>query len=108
MRASSGVFRSPARAADPAPSSHGRGVIDCDVHCAPASVAQLAPYLSEYWQDYIANSGIKIMGLPVAYPPGAPTQPHGRRRTAGAEAPSTYDEPLKAGCSIRTTPGTPS
>jgi predicted TIM-barrel fold metal-dependent hydrolase len=72
--------------------SNAQGAIDCDVHCAPATAAQLAPYLDEYWQDYIANSGIKLMGLPVAYPPGSPTTAvEAARDGDGSGVPSTYE-----------------
>jgi predicted TIM-barrel fold metal-dependent hydrolase len=48
-------------------------VVDADLHCAPESIEQLHPYLSEYWREYIDGAGVRITGLPVAYPPGAPT-----------------------------------
>jgi predicted TIM-barrel fold metal-dependent hydrolase len=45
-------------------------VIDCDVHCAPASIAALEPYLDEYWRDYLANSELVLSpSLQGAYPP---------------------------------------
>jgi len=73
-------------------SPNGGRAIDWDVHCALESAAALAPYLSEYWQEYIASSGIKIMGLPVAYPPGAPTSATAAARDgAGPVVPSSYD-----------------
>jgi len=61
----------------------GRAVIDCDVHCAPAALGALAPYLPEYWRQYIADAGIRLTGLPTAYPPGAPT--------TGGPAPAAYE-----------------
>ena len=70
-------------------SPNGGRTIDCDVHCAPESAAALAPYLSEDRQEYVASSGIKIMGLPVAYPPGAPTATAAARDGAGPGVPST-------------------
>ncbi|MEP9378516.1 amidohydrolase family protein [Aquabacter sp. CN5-332] len=33
------------------------GAIDCDVHNAVPSVKVLYPYLSEYWQDFMAEAG---------------------------------------------------
>jgi predicted TIM-barrel fold metal-dependent hydrolase len=30
--------------------------VDVDVHCAPSSIAQLAPYLDNYWRDYFAGA----------------------------------------------------
>jgi predicted TIM-barrel fold metal-dependent hydrolase len=58
--------------------------IDCDVHCAPASYAELYPYLSDYWREYIEEAGVRMTGLAHAYPPGAPT--------TGGVPPATYDE----------------
>jgi uncharacterized protein len=55
-------------------------VIDCDVHCAPASYEALFPYLSDYWRQYITEAGIRLNGLAHAYPPGAV-----------AQAPASYD-----------------
>jgi uncharacterized protein len=56
-------------------------VIDCDVHCAPASYDALLPYLSDYWRQYIAEAGIRLTALAHAYPRGV-TSP----------TPSTYEE----------------
>ena len=58
-------------------------MIDCDVHCAPASLETLAPYLSDYWREYTATAGIRLVGMANAYPPGAPT--------SGEAVPSDYD-----------------
>jgi uncharacterized protein len=52
-------------------------VIDCDVHCAPESLAALAPYLSDYWQEYTTTAGIRLTGMSNAYPPKAPTSGDG-------------------------------
>ncbi|HEY7620158.1 MAG TPA: amidohydrolase family protein [Solirubrobacteraceae bacterium] len=37
-----------------------RGAIDCDVHCAPASMAALVPYMDDYWRDYVENAGMYL------------------------------------------------
>jgi len=58
-------------------------VIDCDVHCAPASLATLAPYLSDYWREYTQTAGIRLVGMANAYPPRAPT--------SGEAVPADYD-----------------
>jgi predicted TIM-barrel fold metal-dependent hydrolase len=50
-------------------------VIDCDVHCAPASLDALAPYLDPYWLEYARNAGVQLHGLANAYPPVARTAP---------------------------------
>lgn len=47
-------------------------VVDCDIHCQPASIDALAPYLSDRWNGFIATGQL---GLPAAlaamYPPAA-------------------------------------
>jgi predicted TIM-barrel fold metal-dependent hydrolase len=48
-------------------------VIDCDVHCAPASFDALSPYLDEHWRRYIGEAAIRITGLTSAYPPAVTT-----------------------------------
>jgi len=58
-------------------------VIDCDVHCAPATLEALTPYLSEYWREYTTTAGIRLLGMASAYPPNAPT--------TGDPAPDSYD-----------------
>jgi predicted TIM-barrel fold metal-dependent hydrolase len=63
-------------------------VIDCDVHCAPPSLAALGPYLSDYWREYTQTAGIRLVGMASAYPPRAPT--------SGGPAPGDY-ESLKQG-----------
>lgn len=55
-------------------------MIDCDVHCAPASLAALTPYLEPAWRSYAENAGVKLSGLAHAYPPAA----------GHAPAPTTY------------------
>jgi len=67
-------------------------VIDCDVHCAPASYDALLPYLSDYWRQYIAEAGIRLAGMAHAYPGGAPTTASPRAREfASPVVPSTYE-----------------
>jgi len=47
-------------------------MIDADVHVAPASVDDLAPYLGDYWVDYVANAELSMSpSLQGAYPPAA-------------------------------------
>ena len=49
-----------------------RRLIDADVHCAPASIDALAPYLDDYWRDYVANAGLRLAPhVGGAYPPAA-------------------------------------
>jgi len=67
-------------------------VIDCDVHCAPASIDALTPYLSDYWRQYIEGAAVHLHGLVLAYPPGAPTSASDRARGFPAPAvPASYD-----------------
>jgi predicted TIM-barrel fold metal-dependent hydrolase len=48
------------------------GAIDCDVHCAPASIDALLPYMDEYWREYVAGAGLGLApSLWGAYPPAA-------------------------------------
>ena len=66
--------------------------IDCDVHCAPASMDVLAPYLSSYWRQYIEEARVPLHGLVDAYPPGAPTSASARARSLpGPAVPSRYE-----------------
>ena len=45
------------------------GAIDCDVHCAPARIDELLPYMEEYWHEYVGDSGIELSAsLWGAYP----------------------------------------
>ena len=52
--------------------AYERGAVDCDVHCAPASYADLLPYLSDYWRQYISEAAVRLTGVAHAYPPGGP------------------------------------
>jgi len=53
-----------------------RGAVDCDVHCAPASLDALAPHLDESWLGYVAEAGVALNGRAGgAYPPGVPVAP---------------------------------
>jgi uncharacterized protein len=36
------------------------GAIDADVHCAPASIDALTPYMDDYWRDYVENAGMML------------------------------------------------
>jgi predicted TIM-barrel fold metal-dependent hydrolase len=59
------------------------GQVDADVHVAPASLAQLHPYLDDYWRSYVEGAGVRLPALEVEYPADAPT--------TGGPAPSTYE-----------------
>jgi uncharacterized protein len=53
-----------------------RGAVDCDVHCAPASLDVLARHLDEPWVGYIEEAGVALTGRAGgAYPPGVPAAP---------------------------------
>lgn len=71
---------------------HVRHAIDCDVHCAPASFEALQPYLSPYWQEFIAEAGVRLGGMAGAYPPGARTSALPEARMGGGPpVPATYN-----------------
>ena len=59
-----------------------RDAVDCDVHCAPASMDVLLPYLDDYWRSYIDDATIRLGDL--AYPAGA--------ATTGGPAPAAYED----------------
>ncbi len=59
-----------------------RDAIDCDVHCAPASMDILIGYLDDYWRSYIDDATIRLADL--SYPAGV--------ATTGGPAPSSIDE----------------
>lgn len=68
-------------AVDPAA---GRAV-DTDVHCAPASLGDLRPFLAAYWRDYVDNANLALSPTQAgAYPPDAPPSATERARAAGA------------------------
>ena len=49
------------------------GAIDCDLHPPMPSMAQLLPYLDDYWRDQITNRAIDRMSFAMmSYPPNAP------------------------------------
>jgi uncharacterized protein len=53
-----------------------RGAIDCDVHCAPASIQALVPYMDDYWRDYVENAGMYLSPtLTGTYPEAASPPP---------------------------------
>jgi uncharacterized protein len=46
-------------------------LIDCDAHCAPASIDALLPYFDGYWREYVADAGVGLSPtLTGAYPSG--------------------------------------
>jgi predicted TIM-barrel fold metal-dependent hydrolase len=66
--------------------------IDADVHCAPSSMQALAPYLSEYWHQYLDGARVTVRGMAEAYPPGAPTSASARARSFAPPAvPDSYE-----------------
>jgi uncharacterized protein len=59
-------------------SAVARGAVDCDVHCAPASLDALAPHLDDSWVGYIGEAGVSLNGRAGgAYPPRLPAAPAG-------------------------------
>ena len=69
------------------------GVIDADVHCAPADFGALEPYLDDYWRSYLLDGSQRINQTQGgAYPPLAPTTATPAAREAGAVPPHSVDE----------------
>ena len=63
-------------------------VIDCDVHNTVPSIQELLPYLSERWQDYILEHGIKSLE-PNYYPVGSPLSASPEIKQASTNLPTT-------------------
>ncbi|MCI2415994.1 amidohydrolase family protein [Saccharopolyspora sp. K220] len=69
------------------------GAVDTDVHCAPARLADLEPYLDEYWRGYVLDAGMSFSPTQGgAYPPLASTSATPLARAAGIFPPSTVDD----------------
>ncbi|MEV0071055.1 amidohydrolase family protein [Amycolatopsis sp. NPDC050768] len=74
----------------------GTGAVDTDVHCAPASLAELAPFLDEYWREYLVDGGQSLSpSQGGAYPPLAPTSATPAARAAGL-LPATEVEQVRS------------
>jgi uncharacterized protein len=72
-----------------------RDAIDCDVHCQPAGMDTLVPYLDPFWEPYVTQARIRLSPtVGNAYPPGA--------RTSGV-TPQTVED-LHEGLLDRTQP----
>ncbi|TNC26862.1 amidohydrolase family protein [Amycolatopsis alkalitolerans] len=66
--------------------------IDTDVHCAPASIQTLFPYLDGYWRSYVEDAQLRLSpSAGNAYPPGAPTSATPAAREAGAFPPDNVE-----------------
>ncbi|WP_431874169.1 amidohydrolase family protein [Amycolatopsis sacchari] len=66
--------------------------IDTDVHCAPASLETLFPYLDSYWREYVTEANMKLSPtFGGAYPPGAPTSATPEARAAGTFPPDNVE-----------------
>jgi hypothetical protein len=67
--------------------------VDTDVHCAPATLGDLLPYLEPYWRTYIQDGGVFLSPTQGgAYPPKAPTSATPAARAAGAFPATTVDQ----------------
>jgi predicted TIM-barrel fold metal-dependent hydrolase len=60
------------------------GAVDCDVHCQPASILDLLPYLDPYWHEYIRGGRLQIGSY---YPAYQPTSARPEARAGGAFPP---------------------
>jgi uncharacterized protein len=69
------------------------GTVDADVHCAPAGLDTLSPYLDAYWRGYLADGGLSLSpSQGGAYPPAAPTSATPVARASEAAPPRTVDQ----------------
>lgn len=59
-------------------------MIDCDVHCAPASWEALDPYLAPAWRHHVERGRVPLTSVPDMYPESM--------RTTGGPVAATYDE----------------
>ncbi len=64
------------------------GPIDCDLHPAAPSTADLLPYLDEHWREAMVSRGIDGLDLPL-YPPDAPLSARPDWRPPGERAGGT-------------------
>ena len=78
------------------PAVYQPDAIDTDVHCAPARMDDLHPYLSDYWRQYITEAGVSLNRVSSAYPKGAATSARAEvREQEGPAVPATHED-LKA------------
>ncbi|HET6503762.1 MAG TPA: amidohydrolase family protein [Amycolatopsis sp.] len=67
-------------------------ITDTDVHCAPASIETLFPFLDGYWRSYVTDANLKLSPtFGGAYPPGAPTSAKPEARAAGTFPPDNVE-----------------
>jgi predicted TIM-barrel fold metal-dependent hydrolase len=65
-------------------------VIDCDVHCSPPSVDELAPYLDAYWREELRLSSFnRPHAISYTYPPWSTTLGSGNGGSTLASLAST-------------------
>jgi uncharacterized protein len=58
--------------------------VDAEVHCGPASIQALQPYLEKYWRNYISDGELGLTSMRRSYPAQA--------ATTHAPDPSTVEE----------------
>ena len=69
-----------------------QGAVDCDLHPAPPSVADLLPYLDEYWRDQIVDRHIARYSFNLtSYPPNSPLSARPDWRQASGAPGGTLD-----------------
>jgi hypothetical protein len=67
--------------------------VDTDVHCAPAGLDTLSPYLDAYWRGYLTDGGVSLSpSQGGAYPPRAPSSATPVARAARTFPPRTVGE----------------
>jgi uncharacterized protein len=66
--------------------------IDTDVHCAPATIQTLFPFLDGYWRSYVTDANLRLSPtFGGSYPPGAPTSATPAAREAGTFPPDNVE-----------------
>lgn len=66
--------------------------IDTDVHCAPASLAELLEHMDPYWRDYATDANLALSpSQGGAYPPGSPAAATPAARSAGTFPPADVE-----------------
>jgi len=64
------------------------GAIDCDLHVAAPTIAELLPFLDDYWRDQLVNRAIDRMPFAMmSYPPNAPISMRADWRSTPAATP---------------------
>ncbi|MGY4309023.1 putative TIM-barrel fold metal-dependent hydrolase [Bradyrhizobium sp. USDA 4369] len=64
------------------------GAVDCDLHVPAPTIAELLPFLDDYWRDQLVNRAIDRMPFAMmSYPPNAPISMRADWRSTQAATP---------------------